>query len=600
MGKIKAICNFFGLLLAIHGQLWGQSLAELPTHPRGLIQQKEINGLREKIKNEPFKSLFESIRNEEQRLSGVAKGVYDVSTLAKYQAFIYMLTGEKSWALKTYSNITSLSEDTIFVRNPFSKGLTRAHVLRELVYAYDFCFEGFTDHQRQFVNNVLYDLMSSVNNNMGKMANYHLESNWMGVRYGSVVFAAVVLDDVYLDQSTEPKSVLPFLWDTQKRLQDHLNVAFTANGWFVESLGYQVYDCNFACPAIIALQNTFSSNATFYLENYAPNMVHALDQHITSIVKLQNGNSYGIKADLADDNPTIGLSQFAFGLRLFPEKLTPYLYWMVDYLKNEDVFQDDLLLLTLYSMDKESSNPASGRYLNYVDETTGVVFFRNRFQDENDIVACFNTSSKRFHGHAGPDNLTFRITGLGSLWVVGAGRTGEVAGQTNLFPDGNWQDQKGKNVESKLIEYVFEQDGSGSVIGAGSCMGVKNHTRKFAADYSGKAGAKAVFIISDSSENGKTWRLNTPEFNEVKILKNGFLLTTPNGSTLKGIVAGKQVVEVKVGKVRYGGSTQDHNPGIGFGGKYYSYNKTIDIACDGNITVIMTMQPKGDKHPNME
>jgi hypothetical protein len=368
----------------------------------------------------------------------------------------------------------------------------------------------------------------------------------------------------------------------------------------VESLGYHAYDWQFACPAIIALQHTSSFNPAFNLENYAPQLIHALDQHMTSIVSLQNGTAYGIKADLADDNPTAGLSQFAFGMRLLPEKAKPYVKWMADYLNHTEVFQHDLLLLALYIDDLDSKNPAGGGHLNYIDETQGVVFFRNQFRDQDDIVACFNTSSKRFPGHAGPDNLTFRMAGLGNLWVVGAGRTGQVAGQTNLFPDGNWEEQKEKGVESELLEFQFEQDGSGSAIGLGSCMGVRHHKRKFEADYSGQEGAKAVFIVTDSSENGRTWRMNTPELNEVQILENGFLLTAPNGSTLRAIVTGQSHAEVEVGKVRYGGSTVEHNSGIGFGGSYYGYNKTIDIACDGNITVVMTLQPKEVKHPRID
>jgi hypothetical protein len=163
-----------------------------------------------KYKGEPYASMYRNILQEEKRLSKTASGVYEVSTLAKYRSFIYLLTEEKSWVNKVYDNMLTLLADTVFVKNPLSKGLTRAHVLREFVYAYDFVFEGLTVDQRQMVSNALYDLMSSVNNNMGRMANYNIESNWMGVRYGSVVFAASVLDQVYLDQSSGAKNVKAF------------------------------------------------------------------------------------------------------------------------------------------------------------------------------------------------------------------------------------------------------------------------------------------------------------------------------------------------------------------------------------------------------
>ncbi|MFY0653068.1 MAG: hypothetical protein JXQ96_13590 [Cyclobacteriaceae bacterium] len=587
------------LVLVAALPVFGQSSNSLPTHPRGLITGGELEILREKIKKEPFKTMLERIRKEEARLDEAGSTIYEKATLVKLKSFLAAITQDQMLAGESYENISELVADTKFVQNPFSKGLTRAHVLCELAYAYDFSFNLWTDTQLRFVNNALYDLMSSVNNNMGAAANYHLESNWMGVRYGSVALAASVIDEEYLDQSTMKKNVKAFRWDSKERLRDHLKMAFTPKGWFSETLGYHVYDFMFVCPAIISLQNSSGQNAAFDLENYAPQLLHSLDQHITATVNMDNGHAFGIKPDLGDDNANSGISHFAFGMRLMPDTLRPYLKWMLEYLKKSEDYQDDFLALALSAQDVKTKSPNEGGFLNYADDTQGVVLFRNGFKDENDIVACFNTSSKRIHGHAGPDNLTFRIMGLGSLWAIGAGRTGQVAGQTNLFPDGNWQKQKQKGVEGKLIDYKFEKDGSGFGLGTGSCMGVKNHRRKFTVDYSQRTGAEAVFIIEDKSENGKTWRMNTPEFNEVTILKNGFLLNAPNGATLKAIVRNTKQVNVSTEVLRYGGKTVAHNTGIGYGGKKYANTTAIDISCDGEISVIMTLQTKGMSHPNI-
>ena len=595
MEMVKLIFNnvcYLCISLALHFNYAQTKKTIAPnTHPRGLVLTTEIGEIQDKIAQEPFTSMFAWIK---KRTETTSITVYDQAERIADQSFIYLLTKDKQWSKKCYKNIQRLSKDTLFVKNPVSKGLTRAYILKQLAIAYDFCYQGWNDTERRFVNHQIYELMLSVGNSMGMEANYNAESNWMGVRYGSVVLAANIIDDGLLGQA-EVKTRKAYLWDAQKRLQDHMEAGFTENGWFSETLGYHEYNGSFILPAIISLQNASSFNPAFELSQYAPQLEHSIDQHITSAVNIPNISGVGLKPDLGDDHPMLGSSLFSYGVRLMSEQLKPYLKWMLDYLYDREFIQDPMLYICFYPQEIEPMNPKAGAFLNYVDETQGVVLFRNRFKDENDIVACFNTSSHRVNGHSGPDNLTFRIIGLGSLWAVGGGRTREVAGQTNLFPAGNWQEQKEQELEEgTLVDYHFESDGSGHATGTCSSMGVQNHRRKFTADYSGKNGAAAFFVVEDTSGNGTTWRLNTPEFNTVEPLSNGFLLTAPNGSSLKATVIGTNKVNVTIGKIRYGGSTIKHNT---FYGKKYSHNKTIDINCNGNIKVVMTLQPEGVPHP---
>jgi hypothetical protein len=110
-----------------------------------------------------------------------------------------------------------------------------------------------------------------------------------------------------------------------------------------------------------------------------------------------------------------------------------------------------------------------------------------------------------------------------------------------------------------------------------------------------------VVQITDSSENGKIWRLNTPGFNEVKIIKNGFLVIAPNGAEMKVSVPQSQIRgEITVSEVKYGGSTTDHNQGVGFGDKYWPVNKAIDIPCNNNMEVTIKLLGKPDPTGNEE
>jgi hypothetical protein len=233
----------------------------------------------------------------------------------------------------------------------------------------------------------------------------------------------------------------------------------------------------------------------------------------------------------------------------------------------------------------QAENPEQTGWTTFVDSTYGVAVWRNRFRDENDVVVAFNAPLKRVSGHKGPDNLTFRIIGNGNIWVTGAGRTGEVAGQTNLFPSkpsGKEKEPDGPQ-ESHSFK-TWKEEGHYYASAEGSSLGVKNHKRKIEVGFQNENGA--VIKITDSSENGKVWRLNTPEFNTVEIFENGFIVTAPNGSKMKVTAPADQINgRISITKVRYGGSTSQHNRGVGFADKYWEFNNAVDIPCKGNLDV---------------
>ncbi|NJO70087.1 MAG: hypothetical protein HC830_13110 [Bacteroidetes bacterium] len=104
----------------------------------------------------------------------------------------------------------------------------------------------------------------------------------------------------------------------------------------------------------------------------------------------------------------------------------------------------------------------------------------------------------------------------------------------------------------------------------------------------------------DKSKNGKTWRLNTPEFNNVEITSDGFIIKGPDGASLKAtFFNGKADKNITTTALRYGGDTQENVSGIGFHGRYYANTTAIDCKCNGNIIVVFSIQPKGKEHPDV-
>lgn len=586
MKRIIFVLFFIGISLLAFSQ-------SKPVHPRGIITQNEVQEIREKILTEPYKTWFEKIETTTQKAEKEVddSDPYSISFLALKQAQMHILTGDKKWAGKSYSTLQKVISHSIY-NDPISRGLTRATMLFCAAMSYDFCFNAWSDAQQKVVAEKLFKTMLTVNSNMGFSANYAMESNWNGVRWGSALLAALVYDD--LNGKYERNPTLPFVWDIQKRLQDHISRNVFPGGWSAESLSYHVYNWSFIGPAMAALQNS-NDNPVFELENFAPHALNTLHGWSTSTVSIEHPSGKGIQPDLSDDDPQGNYLLTALGLRLYPEKQIPVIKWMHDYLFDVKRIDDErgylFYSVCWYPNDISAENPEQLGWSTFVDSTYGVAVWRNRFKNENDIVVAFNAPLKRVNGHKGPDNLTFRIIGLGNIWAVGAGRTNEVAGQTNLFPAKPAVSERvgTKKYESHSFTYGEKNDVC-FASAKGSCMGIKNHKRLMEVEFQGENAT--VIKIKDTSENGKIWRLNTPGFNDVKITENGFLLIAPNGAQMKVTAPKEQITgEITTSKIKYGGSTSRHNNGIGFVNQYWTNTKTIDITVYQEIDIVIQLNP---------
>jgi hypothetical protein len=579
-----------------------QTLAREPVHPRGIINAGEVQMIRERIKKEPYSNIFRILHQQTLQLADELneQSELEVSRLAMHYSYLYLLTENEQYAQNAFRILSLLETNTTVLSDILFRGLNKATVLRNLAITYDFCYHAWEPDQKKKVLDMLWFLMVSVNSNMGFDANPPLESNWMGIRWSSVMLASLVWDDL----ENERSSALPFLWDVIKRVQEHAERNIFSNGWNGESLNYFSYNWSFIAPAIIALQNNHEGDP-FALEKYIPNAVNAMWARSIVTMAMQSHLRPGVQIDFSVDDHRANILLYPLTFRLFPSDQQGFLRWMNNYLFQPEKYPYEGEQLFYYLLwDDENvtpENPAAGGWLNFNDPDQGVVIFRNRYRNDQDIVSGLTATSKRIRGHQSYDNLGFRIVGLGSIWAIGAGRTGNVAGHTTLFPAGDISKIKGlPGVPGVLKEYAFEGDGSGYAVASGNCMGVANHQRYFRSDFSGKAGLEALFIVSDQFNGDAIWRMNTPEFNHLDIDDHGFTLTAPNGSTMRGVVFTPDGhPKISFEKVRYGGDTQRHNPGICLNGECYEYSIAIDVECSESIVVILTLQKPGGKLPSI-
>ena len=574
-------------------------------HPRGLInmtEQKAIwlkfsgNGQLNHLKTLEDKLLKQQLLQED---TISPKNAYIAGELLESFAYLYAITQNKRHAEKVAALLEQAIKDSTVFHQPMIKGLTRAQLLKAAAIAYDLCYYALPEGRRTVYSKQLLSAALSLQSVMGVEANYAQESNWMGVRYGTVLLAALVCDEPIAKGYKNGLSDA-LVWDARERLSNHIQKNINPDGWTAESMGYHFYNWSFIGPALIALENSRHLEGKA-INQLAPHALQSARAAATACISIASAKGKGIKADLADDNLGVDANFFWYALRLYPAAQSPYIKWTTQYLESRGDVKSLFLKMAFDDAGILSQNPTEAGWLNFVDSMQGVTVCRNSFKDSNDIVATFTVTAKRVRAHQSGDNLTFRILGLNNIWAIGAGRTGLKAGQTNLFPEE--QIPLNKSYESatvgRLIGYQFESNGSGTTIGSGSCMGVRSHQRIFKVAYDTSTRAQAVFIVIDSSENGKTWRMNTPSFNQVTKLSNGFLITAPDGSSMKAFVLTKEATPlvVETSNVPYDGTTKANATGIYFKGVSYKNNTAIDISCDKNITVILTLTKKGIAHP---
>lgn len=574
-------------------------------HPRGILGEKDVITLREKIQHAPFRAMYENlvrVAQRQQRAQATRSyEPYADSDLLENQAYLYLLTGDQTWAEGAWRSAERILTDSVYFLDPLSRGLTRAKLLQKMAIAYDFCYAGWSELQRTRVNDQLFRVMFSVSANMGHEANYAIESNWMGVRYGSVLLTTYVWDRPLA--SHDRPAELPLRWDATKRLQDHLKAVIFANGWNGESMSYHAYGWTFIGPALLAMKQNMRN---FDLASYAPEVVNTLHALMTSTVAIeQKEDGRGMQADLADDDlmfSTEGLLGMAF--RLYPPEQHAALKWMHDYLIPPEGYaaaaDNHLWYSLLYYPDTlASQNPAEIGWLTYHDPEQGIVVTRNRFQDENDIVATYNARATRIRGHRGPDTNTFRLIGTGVPWVIGGGRTHLTAGQSAFFPSPEETAVEDNQHLGTLNRYRFFPNGRGGfALGSGNCVGTENHQRLVYTAFDRASRAQAVMVVVDSSANGRRWRINTPEFNRVEEHADGYTLVAPNGSSMRvQFLAASLPVRLANGRVPYGGKTTRHNQGIWYQNKQYTHSRYLDYRNQGTVVAVITLQPPGENHP---
>jgi hypothetical protein len=187
-----------------------------------------------------------------------------------------------------------------------------------------------------------------------------------------------------------------------------------------------------------------------------------------------------------------------------------------------------------------------GLPLTWIDRRTGLVVFRNRYCDGDDVL--FAVYAKSFHGggHEHFDAASFRLLGLGASWAHAGGQAKPEAVYQNVLLRNGQQtdlDREPAPRTGKVVYFAPHARGGSVSIDAGPIYGVGRARRHFAVAFDSHPDIVAVVAIWDEIIDREAqpsqwqWSLCFDQPLELTLptAQHGFLLRDPlTSASLQG------------------------------------------------------------------
>ncbi|GIW75859.1 MAG: hypothetical protein KatS3mg104_0922 [Phycisphaerae bacterium] len=574
-------------------------------HPRLLFSVNDIPKLRQRIKSDPYQSMYqELVRIVDLNSWGKSPAnndSLDQLIVMHRNAFLYVLTGDDQWAKKARQIAEQRLDDPGAIHNPRTKGLTLYMHGIYLSLAYDWCYDApsWDAPFRERVSRAIKRQGDVIAQKGGTEQNRSPASNWQGLRWSSAGLCYLATDEPINPQDLETcfQRVCTYLSS---------NLGVGGSGWNSEGLGYTFYPMgNGVVPFGIAIHRRDSSKD---IRQATPAARYTLWTCFAPVVR----NTTGMwRPDFADDNPGTqfeGTLGFAFWMT--PESLHPGLKYVYDRtvgLQGDRSFDASRFgipaSILFYPHDVVPQNPMTlPEWVGLFDDLKGNGFFtfRQSYGTSDDLAVQIFAKRRGNRGHNGPDSLSYRIYGFDGLWAVGGGRYGPTLnGQhayhrsmNTLYPVDPDQRFSTNDEPGRVLDRQLNPDGSGWVILAGNPnnVGTQNHVRRFYVTFDPATEAQSAIIIIDSSDNGTHFQHCTIETHPIHTHNNTFTITGPTGNTLTGTVLYPEKTVLTTGQ-RLRGSPA---------GTWDQNNFLTASTQDGNIVTVLTFQKKGQSPPRVQ
>lgn len=474
------------------------------------------------------------------------------SHLAREASFMYLLTDDPKYAQIAYQalfDIHNNSDPSEPIPESGSDGLRRALIGENFAIAYDWAYKGWTDLQRNYIKNKI-DLALNA-----WPSYYHANltapsygSNWVAVCRGSelIMILAVREEQARASRYSQLKN-----W-----LNLHLQNGYGNLGVTQEGIGYASYAGSFLIPAIYALRSVgdTSLDATFNSKAFWKQVMYAGAFTMHDEGQRQYLQS-GVSGVTIYDEGWVSLL-----LGAVPQDQLPYYRYFYDRQMGVDApgtidqkfdaqHGGTVWALIYYPENLTSINPTSIFQQAVSDDNKGAYFFRNRWQNGDDILISIMADAQR-HSRAWDQSEAFSLGMIAgnTQFIGGAGKQLTNPNVVSaLLVDGKAQIS---NSQTGKPEFFSATSNGGYVIVDGdlkySSLGLNSAKRHLLVDFSKQDGTALLSTLDrlqDDTSHTYTWQLNIGDD-----LSNGgvsvttgkegvlstFTLTGKNNSYVKG------------------------------------------------------------------
>lgn len=579
------------------------------THPRLFFGPEAIPVLREKLNQSPFDEIAANIEYQAENETEGSEW-YQHSYRAVNSGFMYILTGDTTWAAKSRGHVTAIINNGEWADSGV-KGLALYMYEKGVAIAYDFCYDAWPADYRDWVAQKLVENANVIVDHGGKSQNTNPASNWQGNRFSSAGLGYLATDADYdaADLQTCWEKVVTYY-------RENVGDDPESRGWNIEGLGYTNYPYgNFIGPFGVAMQRNnprLDIRDTMVGAAWMPWTVYANGCRV-----LRANGKYGLHPDWGDDNPHLN-GEGTLGLAFWqsPDELVPGLKYWYDRLvglQGDESFDDSrngaIYSYLFYPADVTEQDPMSiDLWLDgFVDNGgNGYYTYRNQYKDSTDMVAQLYTKRRGNKGHSGPDALSFRIFGYDTPWAVGGGRYGPKinghdaywSSMNTLYPrDPESAELDTYNTSGRVVgEPFLAPDGSGHVISEirQNNVGVMGHKRWFVSNYSDEIGCEAVYVIGDQSSTGTYWQICTLVSQAITFdaEANTFMIQGEHGSSMKGWILYQSGENYMTSGTRIRGSNYWYHD------TEYNQNNYLHFGSDdGDYLVVLTLATAQQEHP---
>jgi hypothetical protein len=467
----------------------GWKAPEPGEHPRLFFRKADIPKLRERAKTPEGQAILKRLRQQLNGSDGESvgdPGLWTISHVAGF-GFLYVITGDKKYAeLGKQTMEQSIAgakrkEDNRYAFKGANGALRAGPALGWHALGYDLCYDGWDEAYRNKVRDALMNYNDGANKTLAELvagSRHGPHSNHWGMQIGGGALAILALMN---DPGVDMAKINPLLETSQKCFIRKLTEGFGDGGYFKEGDGTGSMGHIAFIPAMQAWR--VAGGKDFYSPR--PNGQWTSLRWLLGTVVGKGGKLNFHKRDGYAHNVWAGgLSGgnyfgIAFGLATPPQKAA-WLWFYNHFIKDLDQKEGtpfntnsyyphhSILSFVNWPIGMKEVNPAECIPRASVDRTFSYCMFRNRWQDENDIV--ITVLGKRPRSHTSAQEI-------GPIWITALGN-----------------ELKWGKMEGEIKHFAVMQDGCAVVATAdGTCLAV---------DFSKASGADGMLVITGPGAPG--------------------------------------------------------------------------------------------------